>query len=73
MFTRKIQLFIDRNDAAEVKALQEKLYSWQKIAFRGANYIYTHLFLQEQIKEVLYLNEGTRAKLCSIASDGTVS
>ncbi|UEG54881.1 hypothetical protein LLH06_07875 [Mucilaginibacter daejeonensis] len=69
MFTRKIQLFIDRNDAAEVKAHQERLYSWQKIAFRSANYIYTHLYLQEQIKEILYLNKGTRAKLCSIKAD----
>lgn len=69
MLTKKIQLLIDRRSAAEVKALQEKLYSWQKIAFRGANYIYTHLFLQEQIKEILYLNEGTQAKLCSIHAD----
>ncbi|MVN90501.1 hypothetical protein [Mucilaginibacter aquatilis] len=69
MYTQKIQIFIDRNNEAEVKAYQEKLYSWQKIAFKGANYIYTHLFLQEQIKEVLYINEGTRAKLCSINVD----
>lgn len=69
MYTQKIQVFIDRNKEEEVKAFQEQLYSWQKIAFRGANYIYTHLYLQEQIKEVMYINEGTRAKLCSIQAD----
>lgn len=69
MLTHKIQLQINVKDPEELKAIREKLWSWQRITFRAANYIYTHLFLQEQIKEVLYINEGTHAKLCSLAAD----
>lgn len=63
ILTRKIQLIINSNDPAFIRETYVKLYRWQRICFRAANTIFTHLFVQEQIKEFLYLTDGTVAKL----------
>ncbi len=69
ILTRKIQLFIDSSDSDFIHQTYEALYQWQYACFRAANYIFTHHFLQEQIKELIYLTEETKVKLADIKKD----
>lgn len=63
ILTRKVQLIIDSNDKAIIGEVYRTLYRWQYICFRAANYIFTHLFIQEQLKELFYLKDEVRVKL----------
>ena len=69
ILTRKIQLFIDSKDKEYIGQTYRKLYQWQRACFRAANYIFTHYFIQEQIKELFYIAEGTKVKLADIKKD----
>jgi hypothetical protein len=69
ILTRKIQLLIDSKDKDFVEQAYTTLHQWQHICFRAANYIFTHCYLQEQVKELIYLNEGTKVKLADIKKD----
>jgi hypothetical protein len=69
ILTRRIQLFINLDDKELISDAYKTLYQWQYICFRAANYISTHLFLQEQIKDLFYLNDGIRVKLSDIKKD----
>lgn len=66
VLTRKIQLFINLDDQERVKEIHKSLYQWRYICFRAANYIFTHLYLQQQIKDLFYLTEGIQVKLGDI-------
>jgi hypothetical protein len=67
--TRKIQLIIDSKDRAFIKDTYETLYRWQRICFRSANYLFTHHFVQDQIKDMLYLTDDMRLKLADVHKD----
>lgn len=69
ILTRKIQLIIDSRDPDFIHQTYETLYNWQYACFRAANYIFTHHFLQEQVKELIYLTEDTKVKLADIKKD----
>jgi hypothetical protein len=69
ILTRKIQLFIDSKDKEYIGQTYRKLYQWQLACFRAANYIFTHYFIQEQIKELFYITDGARIKLANIKKD----
>jgi len=69
ILTRRIQLFIHLDDRELISKTYKTLYQWQYLCFRAANYISTHLFLQEQIRDLFYLNDGTRVKLSDIKKD----
>lgn len=66
---RPIQLLVNSNDKEVIKETYQKLYDWRYACFRAANYIFTHYYLQEQIKQLIYLTEGTRVKLGAITKD----
>ena len=66
ILTRKIQLIVDSNDKQFIHQTYETLYRWQYICFRAANYIFTHRYLQEQVKELIYFTEEMRVKLADI-------
>lgn len=67
--TRKIQLLIGSDDPAVRAETWEKLRMWRHICFRAANYIFTHHFLQEQLKEIMYINDDTKIKLTDMRKD----
>ena len=67
--TRKIQLLIDLPTKEERKEALDTLYGWQNRCFRAANLIVSHLYVQEMIKEFLYLSEGVRYKLADQKKD----
>lgn len=64
-----MQLLIDTAQAEEKKEAYKQLYQWQFICFKAANYIATHLYLQEQVKELIYLTDGTKVRLSDITRD----
>jgi len=69
ILTRKIQIQVDSADKAFVSECWTTLLQWQYTCFRAANYIFTHYFLQEQIKDITYLHEGVKAKLADCRKD----
>lgn len=63
VLTRKIQLLIDSDDKEFIKQAKDKLYNWQWICFRAANMIMSHHFVQEQVKDFIYLTEEVKLKI----------
>jgi len=75
ILTRKVQLVINSDNKDFVSEVFKKLYQWRYICFRSANYIFTHLFIQHQLKELFYLRDDVKVKLADIAknSDGILT
>ncbi len=69
VLTRKIQILVDSSDKEFVHDCFQKLYNWQYACFRAANYIFTHHYLQEQLKDLFYLTDETKVKLANIEKD----
>lgn len=69
ILTRKVQLFINSHDEAFIGETYKTLYQWQYICFRAANYIFTHYYIQEQLKELFYLTDDVKVKLADIHKD----
>lgn len=67
--TRKIRLLIDADDIDQKNKILDTLYQWRYICFKAANQIYTHHYVQQQLREMLYLTEGVRVKLSDIKKD----
>lgn len=67
--TRKIQVNFVVESKEELSACYDRLYQWQRICFRAANWIATHHYLQENIKELFYLEDETKKKLGDIQKD----
>ncbi|PTQ92438.1 hypothetical protein C8P68_11238 [Mucilaginibacter yixingensis] len=68
-FTRKVQILVNSTDKDFVYATIGKLMEWQGLCRRCANLIYTHQFVQEQIKDMVYLTEGIRLKVADHNKD----
>lgn len=66
--TRKIQLLIDV-PSNEKKEVWEKLYRYQNRCFRAANFIVSHLYVQEMIKDFFYFTEEVQYKLADANKD----
>lgn len=66
--TRKIQLLIDV-PSNEKNEMWEKLYRYQNRCFRAANFIVSHLYVQEMIKDFFYLTEEIQYKLADANKD----
>ena len=66
--TRRIQLLIDL-PSNEQKEMWEKLYRYQNRCFRAANFIVSHLYVQEMIKDFFYLTEEVKYKLADVNKD----
>lgn len=69
ILTRKIQLIIDSGDKEFIGQVYETLYRWRNICFKAANTIFTHRFVQEQVKEFIYLTEKVKVKLADNNKD----
>ncbi|OPB96472.1 hypothetical protein [Elizabethkingia occulta] len=68
ILTRKIQLLIDVPPDKKDE-IWEKLYRYQNRCFRAANFIVSHLYVQEMIKDFFYLTEEIQYKLADINKD----
>lgn len=70
IITRKIQLNIDlEKDSEEREIAFQNLYAWQRYAHRAANLIASHNFVQEKMKDMIYLTEETKVKLSNVEKD----
>ncbi|WP_342083566.1 hypothetical protein [Dyadobacter sp. OTU695] len=67
--TRKIRLLIDSDDIDQKNKIIDTLYQWRYTCFKAANQIFTHHYVQQQLREMLYLTEGVRARLANIKKD----
>lgn len=69
ILTRKIQIFIDCDDKEKRIAYFKKLFEWQDIVFRGANLVLTHQYVQENLKDLIYLQTDVKVKLADNDTD----
>lgn len=67
--TRKIRVLIDSDDIDQKNKILDTLYQWRYICFKAANQIYTHHYVQQQLREMLYLTEDVKARLSDIKKD----
>lgn len=68
VITRKVQVNIDV-EKSQLKESFAKIFSWQKIVHKAANWIITHQHLQENIKDLFYLTDNVKVKLANIEKD----
>jgi len=69
MITRKIQLLLQADSKEEWKEKYRTLLTWQQIVTRAANWIVTHHYVQDSLKEMMYLADGIKVKLADQHKD----
>ena len=69
IITRRIQILLDAENKEQWKEYYEKLRTWQQIVARSANWIATHQYVQENLKDLFYLTDGTKVKLADSKKD----
>lgn len=69
VFTRKIQLLLQTATKEEWVEGYARLQEWQQIVTKAANLIVSHHYVQEYLKEMIYLSDGTRVRLADIHKD----
>lgn len=69
ILTRKIQLVVNCRDKDALKEYYDRMYEYQRMTCKAANMIYTHLFLQDRLKDLIYLTDETRIKLADASKD----
>lgn len=68
LLTRRIQLVLDV-PSHERNEMWEKLYRYQNRCYRAANFIVSHLYVQEMIKDFFYFTEEIQYKLADANKD----
>ncbi|WP_223583500.1 hypothetical protein [Sphingobacterium sp. GVS05A] len=69
VLTRKIQVFVDCDNKEKRSEYFKQLFEWQDLVFRGANMVITHQYVQENLKDLIYLQEDVKIKLADQAKD----
>lgn len=69
VFTRKIQLLLQAATKEEWAEGYRQLQEWQQIVTRAANLIVSHHYVQENLREMIYLADGAKVKLADIHKD----
>jgi len=67
--TRKVQLVYDCNEKEKVKEFFDTIYRWQRIVRKAANMIATTHYAMENIKDLFFLDDGTKVKLADAEKD----
>ena len=67
VITRKIQIFL--NEDENRKEHFNDIYRWQRACVKAANMIATAHYVQDNIKDLFYLEDGTIKKLADIKKD----
>ncbi|MFV0331376.1 MAG: hypothetical protein ACK5KL_16400 [Dysgonomonas sp.] len=68
IITRKIEIY-PIGSSVEKKEHWDMLRSWQQMSYKLANYIATHRFIQDNLLQMVYLEEGIRHKLADHSKD----
>ena len=69
ILTRKIQIYLDCDDKEQRSAYYQQLFDWRDMVFRGANIMMTHQYVQEKIKDLIYLRDEIKVKLTDFKKD----
>lgn len=69
ILTRRIQLIIGSENKDYRHQVYGKLYQWHRICREAANLAVSHCFVQEQLKELIYLTDQVRIKLADHKKD----
>lgn len=69
ILTRRIQLIINCRDKEALKDYYDRVYEYQRMVCKAANMINTHLFLQDRLKDLVYLTTDAKVKLADVARD----
>jgi IS605 OrfB family transposase len=69
IITRKIQILLQAENKEQLKENYEKLRKWQQIVAKAANWIATHHYVQENMKDLFYLTDEARIKLTDVKKD----
>src|SRR5690606_8568148 len=69
ILTRKVQIYLDCDDKEQRSAYFKQLFEWQDMVYRGANMVMTHQYVQEQIKDLIYLRDDVKVKLTDFKKD----
>lgn len=69
IITRKIQLLLQAEDKEEWKMNYGRLSQWQRIVAKAANWIATHHYVQENLRDFFYLTDEARIKLADVNKD----
>ena len=69
ILTRKIQVYVDCDDKARKDGYYKQLYEWQFLAFQAANLIFTNLYVQDRVKDLIYFTDEVKVKLADRAKD----
>lgn len=68
IITRKIQIFAT-GTPQEKKEYLHTIYKWQAMTFKLANRISTHRFIQDNLIQMIYLEEGIKRRLADHNKD----
>lgn len=69
ILTRKVQIYLDCDDQEQRSAYYKKLFEWQDMVYRGSNMVMTHQYIQEQMKDLIYLRDDVKVKLANFDKD----
>jgi IS605 OrfB family transposase len=71
ILTRRIQIIPNYNsdEKDSFNEVYQTLHRWRSIVFKSANMISSHLFIQEQVKDLIYFTEDFKVKLTDIKKD----
>jgi transposase len=69
ILTRKVQIYVDCDEKEKRAEYFKKLFEWQDMVYRGSNMVLTHQYLQENIKDLIYLRDDVKVKLADNNKD----
>ena len=57
IITRKIQIYVAEEDKELKKNYIATVYNWRNLVRKGANMVIAHKFVQDNMREFIYLKE----------------
>lgn len=69
IITRKIEIYVNEDDKEKRSEYYSQLQKWLYICRKAANIASSHLFVQDNVKDMLYFAEGVKAKLADQNKD----
>ena len=62
IITRKIEIYVHETDKQLKKNFMQTLYGWRDAVRRSANLIVSHKFVQQNVRDFMYLQEDVRER-----------
>lgn len=69
IITRKIEIYINETEKDKKSEFYDTIHKWRFICLNAANTLASHYFAMDNIRNMVYLDEGVKAKLADINKD----